>query len=321
MRVTKPYDPTNPVTVPLEGEPIGRLVLGADGIAYQTTRTGTSGNYATHISVIDPADLNNPNTFDLDGEPVGRLVLDGGSIYQTTRTGASGNYTTHVSVIDTAGPAGTITYNMPGDPRGGVALDADGRLRQLSSATSPTTHLSFIDPSDPPGSTNPTTIDLPGAPWNEPSLLVGEGGTIYQTTYTFNGGYTSYISAINPSTPADFTTITVHDAAFNIRVAPDGHVYHTTQDYHAELGDYVTHVTVIDFNDPANPAPPVEIPGYPESSGVVLGPMHRISNHPVRKRRKSHHPCDGDRPRRSRSRRDAPYSGRNLWLRWPADRR
>ena len=113
---------------------------------------------------------------------------------------------------------------------------------------------------------------MPGAPWNEPSLLVGEGGTIYQTTYTFNGGYTSYISAINPSTPADFTTITVHDAAFNIRVAPDGHVYHTTQDYHAELGDYVTHVTVIDFNDPANPAPPVEIPGYPESSGVVLGP-------------------------------------------------
>ncbi|KUI22890.1 hypothetical protein AU193_09690 [Mycobacterium sp. GA-1285] len=247
----------------------------ADGFLYQTTADYdfTTGNYTTHVSVIDPADPDNPKTATLVGfAPVGEAVEADGFVYQTVN-GTDGGY---VMVIDTAHPQDYTKVDLPGEATFGIVAVGD-RAYQTSQArltdpttgeTAYTTYVSIIDPTAPD---DPVVINMPG--YSTDSVVVADG-FLYQTSETTydesaaNGDYTTYVTVINP---AD----TEHPARAELAGRPeggvvmvDGRAYQTTYDYDPTTS--ATRVSVIDPDDPENPWTSTNLPGTPYGP-VVLG--------------------------------------------------
>ncbi|UUO01066.1 hypothetical protein M4D79_20665 [Mycolicibacterium novocastrense] len=284
VTVIDPADPANPTTITLPGKnPVGTMVTGADGTAYQTSAGNdpATGQNTYQVTVIDPADLGDPTTITLPGNPYYSLVTGAdGTAYQISEGNdpATNQYTAYVTVIDPANPADPTTITLPGNNLyGSVVTAADGTAYQTSAGNDPVTgqytaYVTVIDPANP---ANPTTITLPGNNLYG-SVVTAADGTAYQTSAgndPATNQYTAYVTVIDPANPANPTTITLpgNNLYGSVVTAADGTAYQTSRDYDSATGQYTTaYVTVIDPANPANPTT-ITLPGNNPTGTVATG--------------------------------------------------
>ena len=174
VTVIDPTAPTGAVTVDLTGEPADPLVIGPDGLVYQTTRSTSGGDDITHVTVIDPANPAAAITIELPGFTSEPVVFGPGGGYQTSYSGSfSSGYLTHVTKFDLGTLANPTTIDLTEDPDGSLMFGPEGTGYQLLGDFS-RSYVTLIDPQD---FTNPVTITLTGyrnaASVCSPSRMIG----------------------------------------------------------------------------------------------------------------------------------------------------
>ena len=246
VTVIDPTDPTNAVTVDLTGEPADPLVIGPDGLAYQTTRSISGGQDVTHVSVIDPANPAGAITIELPGFSPEPVVFGPGGGYQTSYSGSfSSGYLTHVTKFDLQTLANPTTIDLSEDPDGPVVFGPDGTGYQLHGDFS-RSYVTLIDPQD---FTNPVTITLTG--YRTEEVTFSDTGDAYVTSRT--GTTTTHVTVIDPTDPTNRTVIALpgtHDEP--VGFFPDGTAYQFSETRTPGTDEYVTHLTVIDPADLTN---------------------------------------------------------------------
>ena len=207
------------ITAPVDGLPYGgRVVVGADGTAYQTVVTGTGSTddpYGTTVVMLRPGV--EPLTVSVDGVPADEVVVGAdGTAYQTVVSGSGTTddpYGTTVVVLR-PGVGPVITAPVYGRPYGGrVVVGADGTAYQTVVSGSGTTD-------DPYGTTvvvlrpgaEPLTVSADGYP--NDAVVVGADGTAYQTVYSGSG---------TTDDPYGTTLVVLRPGAEPLTVSADGY--------------------------------------------------------------------------------------------------
>jgi large repetitive protein len=190
----------------LPGEPVGTIVVGPDGVGYQTTYD--SGTGITRVAVVTAAGT---AVREFDGYPgnpevgytgIGTVVIGAdGNAYQTVTLNdlVTGDYNTMVVVIS---PSDVETHVYQGVPSGPAAVGADGAVYQsvsqfdVATQTTYTTVLA-VDTSGMTPVSDPITGQAVGP------VVVGADGLLYQTVYTEGGAgeYFTAVHVVDPSAP------------------------------------------------------------------------------------------------------------------------
>lgn len=187
----------------------------------------------------------------------------------TVTDGRGGTTTVAVKdiMIDDVHAAVTDTVTLPGAATGAIVFGADG-MRYQTLVTrhgdgSQTTHVAVFRPDVD----EPVLIDVPGAPVG--NVVVGSDGAIHQTTLDYTAGGTVARVAIFEPGPENLAVVeTPGYADGGVVLGPNGIVYQNTRTGTSE--NAVTHVTVIDREQPGNPIT-IDAAGF-AAGGVVVAP-------------------------------------------------
>ncbi len=227
-------DPQNPgtsVRFDLEGLPQDGVVVGPDGTAYQaTTVTSIDGSdlttltETTRIVTIDPQNPSNPVVFETPGAVLGPLPSDlvvgglsvgsDGTIFVITQITDYSDFPNslptsyQVAVIDPQ-TAGAFTVDLDSAPSG-IAIGQDGRA-YVTQLTEPEgngvsefiTHLVVIDPAAASGTIRVADDIAGGPPSRGVPVAVDRNGIVYVTTETYDNGYDTHVTVIDPDAGAN----------------------------------------------------------------------------------------------------------------------
>ncbi len=213
-------DGTTGPTVTLTGIPVGSVVFGPDGTAYQTTSGACGSTTCAHVTVIHP-----------DGTSVG-VISTSGTAWSPVEFGPDGilylmayNMTTAATTLTAFRPSdGTSRVSLPvagtpqGDYRSGftyrnVETMSDGSAVFTTSAGGTST-LAVLRPD---GSTDVAPAGISGYVGNGPVRL--SDGTIYQ--FVLGNGQTS-VSVMRPDGSATTSQSVAGNPQMVLSFGPDG---------------------------------------------------------------------------------------------------
>ncbi|MCX2933295.1 Ig-like domain-containing protein [Mycobacterium sp. CVI_P3] len=168
------------------------LVVGSDGVGYQTSGGADSSN----VMLINPADPANVTTLTVAGPANDGVVIGpDGTVYQRTDGLVNGSPGSHVLVFNPTDLATATIVDVPGDPaNSGLVFGPDGTAYLAT-----TTNLLVIDPTD---QASASSVAFTGTPVG--GLVFDSDGTAYQTG---TDGDTTYVTVIDPSDAANPTTV------------------------------------------------------------------------------------------------------------------
>ncbi len=288
-----PANLTNPAIVNAgPGTTYSNIRFASDGKMYLTTYTGTTSangytDFTTRVVRMDPNNFTQPTVITAGpGSPYGTTeVFSDGTVTQLSYTYATVSgvttYTPYLTVVTPQNPNQALVAKLPATtsispdvyqvtyaPDGTIYAQTVNRVGSVY-----TNYVTVINPQNP---AQPTTVTLPNTGTNSSfsNLTFGPDGKAYVASYSYNNGYTNYLTVIDPQNPAQAVSATLpgNEYAFydNLRAyGPDGTAYLISRTYNGSTG-YTNYLTIV---GPQTPQPvTVTLPGtqYSYNSSVAV---------------------------------------------------
>jgi YVTN family beta-propeller protein/VCBS repeat-containing protein len=184
-------------TAQISGQPVGAVVVGPNGVAFQTTYDSGAG-----ITRVAAFTAGGTTVREFDGYPgdpgvgdlgIGAVVIGAdGNAYQTVAVNdlVTGKYNTLVAVI---APSDVQTHVYAGVPSGPAVVGADDTVYQSVSQFDVTTQTTYTTVLAVTAS-GMTPVSAPIVGQAVGSVVAGSDGLLYQTVYT-EGGAGEYLTA------------------------------------------------------------------------------------------------------------------------------